>query len=221
MTALPQINPGISQNPVPFDRVAKLKVLHAEAREIAMLANLLGRTPYAAAFLFICVVIVSASSFGTIPLPELATWSVLMLIGVGAMLRSYRQAIAAPFERSSLRKFASDFVAISAYSGFAWGAGACLALQPTTSPITLTIFAVLPCILVALTLRHRETVVAFTAPVAALAAFASVVRPLPEGPLAAAFVLIACAVVGGATFWILGRSRDDKASSDFAELTVF
>jgi hypothetical protein len=219
MTALLQINPHISQNPA-FDPVAKLRVLHDEAREIAMLANLLGRAPYAASFLGVCVIIVSASSLGAMPKPELATWSVLMLIGVGAMLRSYRQAIAAPFERSSLRNFARDFVAISAYSGFAWGAGAYLALQPTTPPMGLTIFAALPCILMALTLRHRETVVAFIAPVAALAAFASVVRPLPEGPLAAAFVLIACAAVGGATFWILGRSRVEKSSNNFAELAV-
>jgi len=213
MPALPKANPQISQDRAPrepLDPIGKLATLHDEARETAILANLLSRAPYAAVLLSICVVGVTIFSLRAVPTPEVATWSVLMLIGIGAILRSYGQAISAPFERANLRSFASDLVAIAAYSGFAWGAGAYLALATVTPPLLLTVFAVVPCILIAASLRQCEVAIAFTAPVAALTAFSSVLRPLPDGPLAAAFVLIACTAVGGATFWILGGATGQR-----------
>ena len=135
------------------------------------------------------------------PIAEPAAWLVLVLIGVGAMARNYARAIGQPFERGILREFAYDLNAIAVYAGFAWGAGAYLALGPQTSPLALTAFAaVIPAIMAA-TLRTREISLGFLAPATGLCAFAAVLRPLPEGPLAAAFVLIACAAVGGAIFW--------------------
>jgi hypothetical protein len=181
--------------------IEKLASLHDEARETAMLANLLGRTPYAAAALTILALAALGFGAGTMPAAEPATWALLMLIGIGAMLRVWRNAMAQPFERGSLRAFAADLNAIVVYCGFAWGAGAYLALGPQSSWIALTAFAAGPAIAVALSLRTKETVIGFVAPVAALCAFATVLRPLPEGPLGATFVLIACAAVGGAIFW--------------------
>src|SRR6185312_13722417 len=114
---------------------------------------------------------------------------------------NYAHAIRQPFERGILREFAYGLNAIAVYVGFAWGAGAYLALGPQTSPLALTAFAVAVPALMAVTLRTREISLGLLAPVAALCAFAAVLRPLPEGPLAAAFVLIACAAVGGAILW--------------------
>ena len=179
----------------------RLAMLHDEARETAILANLLGRTPYAAAALTIFAVAALAMSVGTMPIAESATWAMLMLIGVGAMLRSYMRTIGQPFELGSLREFSADLHAILLYCGFAWGAGAYLALGPQSSPAVLVLFSAGAVIAIAATLRAKDIVLGFVAPVAALAAFATVLRPLPDGPLAAAFVLIACAAVGGAIFW--------------------
>jgi len=181
--------------------IAQLALLHDEARETALLANLLGRTSYAAAALAIAALATVLLARGTMPIAEPAVWLVLMLIGVGAMARNYARAIQQPFERGILREFAYDLNAIAVYAGFAWGAGAYLALGPQTSPLALAVFAAAVPAIMAVTLRTREISIGFLAPVAGLSAFAAVLRPLPEGPLAAAFVLIACAAVGGAIFW--------------------
>ena len=182
--------------------VARLALLHDEARETAILANLLGRTPYAAGVLAAGAVATVLFLRGTIPVVECAAWLMLMLVGVGAMLRNYAHAIAKPFERGTLREFAYDLNAVVIYAGFAWGAGACLALARDVSPFALAAFAAIVPAVLAVTLRTREMSLGFLAPVATLCAFAAVIRPLPEGPLASAFVLIACAAVAGATFWV-------------------
>jgi hypothetical protein len=185
----------------PRREIARLALLHDEAQETALLANLLGRTPYAAAAMAIGALAVAAIGYGTMPLAELSVWLVLVLIGAGAMARRYLRAIDHPFERGTLREFAYDLNAIAIYAGFAWGAGAALALGPHTSPFAMAAYAALFPGVVAVILRTREISLGFLAPAATLCAFAAVLRPLPEGPLAAAFVLIACAAVGGAIFW--------------------
>jgi hypothetical protein len=70
----------------------------------------------------------------------------------------------------------------------------------------------------AATMRAREISLGFLAPVAALGAFAAVLRPLPEGPLAAAFVLIACACVGGAIFWMNRRENGFSAPAALSRI---
>jgi hypothetical protein len=201
----------------PHHDIARLALLHDEARETALLANLLGRTPYAAAALAVGALITVIFTRGTTPLVEPAVWLVLTLIGVGVMARNYARAIRQPFERGILREFAYDLNAIAIYAGFAWGAGAYLALGPQTSPLALAGFAAAVPAIVAVTLRTREISLGFLAPVAGLSAFSAVLRPLPEGPLAAAFVLIACAAVGGAIFW---ADRVSASGSHFSETSL-
>jgi hypothetical protein len=185
----------------PLTGLEKLAALHDEAREIAILANLLSRTPYVAAALSVFTIGAVLLSLGTLPPAEPAAWTILMLIGVGALLRSYLRAIAQPFELGTLREFSADMNAILLYCGFAWGAGAFLALSPSSSPIVVLGFTAGAAIVVAAILRAKEIILGFVAPTAILAAFATVLRPLPTGPLGAAFVLIACAAVGYAIFW--------------------
>jgi hypothetical protein len=185
----------------PRTGIERLAMLHDEARETAILANLLGRAPYVAAALMVFTLAAIAASIGTMPVAEPATWAILMLIGVGAIVRSYMRAIAQPFELSALREFSADLHAILLYCGFAWGAGAYLALGPQVSSLVLLAFTAGAAVVVAAILRAKEIALGFVAPVAALAAFATVLRPLPTGPLGAAFVLIACAAVGTAIFW--------------------
>jgi hypothetical protein len=71
------------------------------------------------------------------------------------------------------------------------------------------LFAAAPGIAVAAILREREAVFLFLAPVAALASFASVLRPFAGGALAAGLILIACAAVAAAVvLW-------DRRGGDF------
>jgi hypothetical protein len=200
--------------------LAQLALLHDEARETALLANLLGRTSYAAGALAIGALATVLFARGTMPAAEPAAWLALVLIGVGAMARNYARAIRQPFERGILREFAYDLNAIAVYAGFAWGAGAFLALSPDTSPLMLTIFAVSIPAFMAATLRTREISLAFLAPGAGLCAFAAVLRPLPDGPLAAAFVLIACACVGGAIFWMERRESAVPAGAALSRISA-
>ena len=185
----------------PRREIARLALLHDEAQETALLANLLGRAPYAAAAIAVAALAVAVFAYGTMPAPELSVWLVLTLMGAAAMGRRYLRASDHPFERGILREFAYDLNAIAIYAGFAWGAGAMLAIGPHTTPLALAAYAAVVPALVAVILRTREISLGFLAPAATLCAFAAVLRPLPEGPLAAAFVLIACAAVGGAIFW--------------------
>ena len=175
--------------------------LHDEARETAILANLLGRAPYVAGALTIFTVAAIAANLGTMPVAELATWAVLMLIGIGPIIRCYVRTIAQPFELGALREFSADLHAILLYCGFAWGAGAYLAIGPSASALGLLAFTAGAALVIAAILRTKEIALGFVAPVAALAAFAAVLRPFPTGPLGAAFVLIACAAVAYAIFW--------------------
>jgi hypothetical protein len=188
-------------NGEPRSPIERLAMLHDEARETAILANLLDRTPYVAGALVLFTAAAFAASIGTMPAAEPATWAILMLIGIGAIIRSYMRTIAQPFELSALREFSADLHAILLYCGFAWGAGAYLAVSPEASPVVLLAFSAGAGLVVAGLLRTKEIALGFVVPVAALAAFATVLRPLPAGPLGAAFVLIACAAVGGAIFW--------------------
>jgi hypothetical protein len=203
--AVPEVEifPARSELPSdePLSGIERLAMLHDEARETAILANLLGRTPYIAGALTVFAVAALAASVGTLPVAEPATWAILMLVGIGAILRSYMRTIAQPFELGALREFSSDLTAILLYCGFAWGAGAYLAIGPQASPLVLLAFSAGAALIVAGLLRTKEIALGFVVPVAALAAFATVLRPLPAGPLAAAFVLIACAAVGAAIFW--------------------
>jgi hypothetical protein len=84
----------------------------------------------------------------------------------------------------------------------------------------LTLFAIAIPAFMAATLRTREISLAFLAPVAGLSAFAAVLRPLPEGPLAAAFVLIAAACVGGAIFWMERREGSVSAGASLPHISA-
>jgi hypothetical protein len=186
----------------PRAEIARLAALHREAEETALLANLLGRTPYAAAALAIAAGLAVAFAANTMPTAEIVTWLVLMLVGIGSIARAYSQAIAAPFERAALKAFSQDLTSMSVYLGFAWGAGAFLVL-PVTGPLAAIAFAGGAAALFASLLRDRDSSLGFTAPVAALCALACVIRPLQGGALTAALVLIACGAVAGAV--LLGQ----------------
>ncbi|MGN6516452.1 MAG: hypothetical protein ACTHLR_11510 [Rhizomicrobium sp.] len=197
----PAVEASAKAAPKPRYDITHLAQLHDEARETAVLANLLGRTPYAASALVAGACLTLLSVGGTMPVAEAAIWLALILFAAGAMMRCYMHAIGRPFEHGSLREFAYDLNAICICAGFIWGLGGFLALGPQTPPwMTALCAAGLPAFF-AVFLRTREISLGLLAPSAMLFAIAAMFRPLPEGMLAAAFVLIACAAVAGAIFW--------------------
>jgi hypothetical protein len=173
--------------------LVQLAMLHDEARETALLANLLGRAPYAAAALGGLALVAAGLSFTHVSVAPLVTWLVLIAAGVGAIARAYSHTIKAPFERVPLRAFSKDLSAIMFYAGFAWGAGAFLALPSEASVPGLLLFSAGTCVAMAVLLRARDQALIFLAPVAGLGALA----PLMRGEAAGLLVVVACGIAAG------------------------
>jgi len=173
--------------------IARLAALHAEAKDTARLANLLGRSIHAAIALIVMGVV--ALAFAGALSAESMIWSGFVLIAATAIGLAWRRAIRQPFERAALKSFSQDLDAIMAFAGTAWGAGAFLALPASATIVTIPLFAAGGAAVIALLLRESESSLHFLAPTAALASFACVLRPLPGSALAAALVLIACGAV--------------------------
>lgn len=180
----------------PAHRLARLARIHIEAVETARLANLLGRALYATVALGVLAGLVLTLA-GSLAAPALA-WAALIGAAVFAMAIAYRRAIARPFERATLHAFAQDMSACLLYAGFAWGAGAFLALPETTPALAALLFAAVPAAAFAALLRARQAALLFLAPVAALTSLACVMRPFGDGAPAAAVVLVACTILAWA-----------------------
>jgi hypothetical protein len=174
--------------------LARLAMLHDEARETALMANLLGRAPQAAVALAGFALVTATLSFTHVSIISLAVWLALMTGSVAAIARAYAHTIRAPFERVPLRSFATDLSAILFFAGFAWGAGAFLAMPATASASMVLLFSAGTCAAIAALLRSPEHVLFFLAPVAGLAALASLMR----GQVAGLEVLVACGLVAAA-----------------------
>jgi hypothetical protein len=174
--------------------LVQLAMLHDEARETAMLANLLGRAPQVALVLAGLALVTAALTFTQVSIVLLAAWLALVAAGIAAIARAFSYTIKAPFERVPLRSFATDLSAILFFAGFAWGAGAFLAVPATASAPIVLLFSAGTCAVVAALLRSPEHALFFLAPVAGLAALASLMR----GQVAGLEVLVACGVVAAA-----------------------
>jgi hypothetical protein len=177
----------------PAANLARLALLHDEAHETALLANLLGRAPAVATALVALALVAAGFCFAQSSVAALVVWLVLVAASAGAILRGYVQAIRVPFERTPLRAFSEDLSAIMLYAGFAWGAGAFLVL-PSALPLPgLVLFSAGTCMAVAALLRAREHALLFLAPVAGLCTMAPVIR----GDVRGLYVLAACGLAAG------------------------
>lgn len=189
--------PDLDVAAVPRDSVVRLAQMHAEAVETARLANLLGRALHAAIALPLLAVTAVIAGGGA-SLPSTIAWAILIAVASLAIVRAYGHAIGQPFERATLHAFSQDLSACLLYAGFAWGAGAFLAISSSSSGGAALLFGCVPAVVIALLLRERQAVLLFLAPVATLTAFACVLRPFAGGALDAALVLIAGAIVAAA-----------------------
>ncbi len=196
--------------------VARLALLHAEAEETARLANLLGRSLPTAVTLTVMAGLTLA--LGGAGLAQGITWIMFILSAAGALTLAWRRTITRPFERAALKSFSQDLNAILVFAGFAWGAGAFLVLPADANVGLVVLFTAGAGTAIAFVLRERESVFLFLAPIAALASFACVLRPLAGGALDAAFVLIACAAVMGSVAFAAHRDARLRGVTALAEL---
>jgi hypothetical protein len=179
----------------PFTPVlTRLAQVHAEAVETARLANLLGRSLYATGALA-AIAVAALAAGGGAGLSQAVAWAILMAVGLLAMARAYAFAIRQPFERAALHAFSQDMRACLLYAGFAWGAGAFLALPAAAPALAVLVFAAAPALSLAVLLREREAVLPFVAPAAGLSSLACAARPFSGSTLAVGSVLMGCAIV--------------------------
>ncbi len=197
--------------------VSRLAALHHEAEETARLANLLGRTPYAAALLVAGCGLTTTMAAAADP-AALTAWLLLVLFGISALVRAYGQAMRAPFERAPLQAFSQDLTAMLTYAGFAWGAGAFLALPVQTGLLGALAFGLGPAVAILALLRTPSVSLAFLGPAATLASFALVLRPFSSGLLAAALMLIAAGLLAAAALWLEGRAAAQHSVPRLADL---
>jgi hypothetical protein len=193
--------PG-DQPRAPLDQIARLSALYDESAETALLANLLGRAPYAAVALLLCAGAVVASGRGQTA--ACLTWLVLVAAAAGAIARSWRHATRAPFERLSLRVFAGDLRAIMLYAGFAWGAGAFMALSVAANLVTALVFAAGTSAILAVILRAWDVSACFVLPAALLTA-AAVPGNRAEGGLAGSAAVLGAGLMVAALAWLVEK----------------
>ena len=170
--------------------LARLSQIHAETSEAAQLLRFLHSAVAAGAGLILLGAASLVFAGGAGLAPEFA-WSLLVLIGVGAMLRSYIKSTAQAFDRAPLRHCARDLRAVLFYLGFAWGAGAFLLLGDNPVPLMGLCFAVLPSALLLPLLKDRGASLNFILPVTGLTAIAILVEPWGSAALALAMLLVA------------------------------
>jgi hypothetical protein len=186
--------PNVAAKP---DGLQRLAALHAEAAETARLANLLGRAGYVAAAIA-AFALAGAAVLATLTDAATLTWMLLCFAGAAVLGIATLRTLRAPFERLALLSFREDMKAVLLYAGFAWGAGGWLMLPYDASAAAVIAFAALPVGAIAALVKDRDCAFLFGAPITALVAFASVLRPFSDAALDAAFVLIACGAVGAA-----------------------
>jgi hypothetical protein len=175
----------------------RLSRLHEEAAETARLANLLGRAPFAAWLLIAGVGVIALTSPLAVALSPLVLWSLFSAAAALVVLALYRRTSASAFELVPLRAFAADLDAALLFAGFAWGSGAFLALPEGSGALSLTLFSAGTAAGVAALLRARASLY-FLVPATVISAMAALMRPLPDGPLAATLVLLLGALVAAA-----------------------
>ena len=192
---------------MPLEALDRLPQLHAETADTAHLARFLaGAVNAAGALTLLGMAALAFEAGGT--LKACFSWAILVLFGVGALLRSYIRSTAAAFDRAPLTEAAQDLRAILLYAGFAWGAGAFLVLSPEAGWMEVLPFAVLPSLAIALLLKDMEGPLAFLIPLTAMTVAAAVLRPWPDAGLDTALLLMLQSSIAGRVILQNRRSRE-------------
>jgi hypothetical protein len=171
------VAPAALDASIPFQALAQLPRLHGEASRNLHRTLFLSRSPQACVTLMFAGTAMLILGGGTLK-AEFA-WAVLVLIGIIAMTRNYIRGFARSLRRVPLQEAASDLRVLLLYTGAAWGSGALLVMPGRPAPLLVFAFAALPAFALALILKDRKGVAAFTAPAALTTAGAAVLGAWP------------------------------------------
>ena len=175
---------------IPHDYLARLPLLHAEASRNAGLGRFVARSVTMAGLLIVMGGATLLTNGGS--LQSDFVWSVLVLAGIAAMAVNFIRGPARSLRRTSLEASAAgDLRAILLYTGFAWGAGAFLALPADPGFALAFAFAMGPALLLAVLLKDEAGIAAFTAPAVGLAAAAALLLHWSGGRIIAPLLLAA------------------------------
>jgi hypothetical protein len=197
--------------PVPFGALAQLPRLHGEASRNFGLTQFLGRSPQACVTLMLAGGAMLTLSGGTLK-AEFA-WAVLVLIGIVAMTRNFIRGFARSLRRVPLEEAASDLRVLLLYTGAAWGSGAFLVMPTLPAPLLTFGFAIVPALVLALILKDRKGVTAFTVPAALITAGAALMGAWPLDIWVGPAILAAAGIV---SFFALQQTPRAPALTDLA-----
>jgi hypothetical protein len=183
--------------------VGRLARIHEECVETARHAELLSRTPLSAYALILgCLTLVFLST-AAVPLVTLGLWALLVMGGAFGILRLVWQTERVSFELAPLRAFALDLNAMLLYAGFAWGAGAFLAIPPLSGALTLEWYAVGAGLAMTAILRSRVPTLCFLGPSMGISLAAALVGP--AGPGAAILIIASGFALAASSIWLERR----------------
>lgn len=194
--------------PLPLAALEQLSRLHAEQAETAQRMMFLQGTVNAALGLMLLAIAALVLGAGT-SLALCFTWSLLVLVAIGALLRCHIRSAADRISRTDADK---DLRATLIYAGLAWGAGALLVLPPDARPLLVVPFIVLPGAVMALLLRACGGALAFLVPATIIGIAAAIARPWPDAGLDTALLLLLQS--GIAAHAILSFRQAKKSAGD-------
>jgi hypothetical protein len=172
---------------VPQAALEHLFRLHAEQADNAKRMIFLENTADTALVLLLLAAAALLVGAGT-GLALCFAWSLLMLLGISALIVCHIKSMVG--DHVLLADAVKDLRVVLAYVGIAWGTGALLVLPATAGPLLVLGFAVLPSLCLTHTLRDGRGALAFLAPVTALTAAATILRPWPDAGLDAALLVL-------------------------------
>ena len=175
--------------PLPVAVMEKLSRLHVEnARNLRRTEFLRATVNVALAQILLGIAAFLLFAAGT-SLQSCFFWSLLVLVGVGALLRCHIQ-VTGRAGSDNLDGDVRDMRAVLLYAGFVWGAGALLLLAPMAGPVATLSFAALPGLAMALLLKDRDGVLAFLLPVTVIGVAAAILGHRPFAGLDTALLLM-------------------------------
>ncbi|HVV28607.1 MAG TPA: hypothetical protein VHC40_11645 [Rhizomicrobium sp.] len=185
---------------VPYDALARLPGLHAEAARDLCLAGLLARSPQACLILMVAWALALLTA--GMPLRAGFLWSLAVLAGVAAITCNAIRGFGP--RQAPLRQAVRILRAALFLAGGAWGVGALLVPMPP--PAQALAFIAGPPLALTMALKDAPTALAFSVPALSAGVVAAVLGGWPM-PVAAAIILAAAGIVLPALLHCAARRR--------------